>query len=159
MNITKSINPFPLFCWITFGLGCVSSKKPLSIIPLNMLNHVDTIVDRGKTVKHKADFYLVQGYRDNKTTQDYIETFVQKNRDTTLKHNTNYSIIFYRESKQTNTQNIIANPRVIDRYSQNNDQIYSYSWMNGQFLARYKIKKGKIVEPKSNIKVEDVPKQ
>jgi hypothetical protein len=155
----KPLKMLVLLCLIAAGLSCANSRKPLSIVPLNMLNHTDTVIDRGMNVKNKADFYLVQGYVDNKNTRDYIDSFVEKNRDTGLKENSNYSVILYKESKQTNVENIMANPKVIDRYSQDNDQIYHYSWMNGKFVARYKVKKGKFVEPKSNVTVEDIPKQ
>ena len=65
---------------------------------------------------------------------------------------------FLKESSQTNERNIIeSQKKVIDRYSNDHDEIYEYRWAKGSFLAKYKIKNGIIVKPKNDIKVSDIP--
>jgi len=153
--ISRPLN-FSLLGLTLFLYSCTSAQKEITIEPLKMLNNIDTFMDRGKMVISKFDYYLISNYRDNKRTQNFIDSFVQQHKDSSIAKYSHYNIVFYRESSETNVKNILANPRVIDRYSQENDWIYSYHFINGKFLSRWKVKKGEIIEPKNNIVVEDI---
>lgn len=113
----------------------------------------------GRMQIDKFDYYLVEGYSDDSTRRQYLDSFVEKNKDQELGKYGNYAMVFYKRSKQTTVENITANKKVIDRYSNQHGLIYEYHWSNGDFLARYKLKNGTIVEPKNDIRVEDTPKE
>lgn len=145
-----------IFSLISFFYISCFAPKEISIIPLDMLNYVDTFTDRGEKIKFKSDFYLVKNYSDNRRNLFLIDSFVEKNKSKGLDTFTQYGIIFFKESSKTNIQSILLNPKVIDRYSNNNDKIFQYNWSKGKFLSKFKIKKGKIVEPKNDIIIEDI---
>lgn len=131
-----------------------SDSNNITIVPLEVLNQIDTL--NGRT--YKFDFFLVNGYVDNKRSRMVIDSFVVKHKgDYPLKFD-QYDMTFYKYSEETNVKNIIANPRVIDRYSQQHDLIYGYSWINGKLVSRMKWKNGEVVDPKGTITVEDIPK-
>lgn len=67
-------------------------------------------------------------------------------------------MVFYKRSSVTTIENIIANPRIIDRYSQDNDLIFSYEWVHGKSFSKFKFKNGRLVNSKiKNITIEDIP--
>lgn len=147
-----------LFCFICcLQWGCSRSQQPISIVPLPMLHYTDSTMDRGKQVIYKSEFYLVKNFREDKTTEALIDRFVNYKKDKQFQKYSDYKMIFYKESDQTNLKNILANRRIIDRYSQENDWIYCYKWSNGKFLSRWKIRNGEIIDPKNDIKVENIP--
>lgn len=122
-----------------------------------MLNYIDTSLDRGKQVIYKGDYYIVKNYKESKAMEELIDSFVEQNKDTQIQKYTQYRLTFFKESSKTNLSNIMTNPRIIDRYSNDNDRIYEYHWSNGKFLSRWKIKNGEILEPKNDIIIEDIP--
>ncbi len=138
-------------------MSCSRHQK-ISIVPLTMLDRIDSIHGNGQTTISKANFYLVKGFADNDNSEKFIDHFVETNKATNPDNYTQYDMTFYKESNETNPENIIQNSRVIDRYSQNNDWIYSYGWMKGKFMGKWKVRNGEIVDPKSHITVEDIPK-
>jgi hypothetical protein len=137
--------------------SCSSAQKKLVIVPLPTRDYIDTSYFRGKQAISKIAYYIVQGYKNNKRTEKLIDSLVPKIRDSNFSDYSHYEVVLYKESNQTNIKNIKAFPRVIDRYSQDHDWIYSYKWSEGQLLYKWKIKKGKIIKPKQNIKLEDIP--
>jgi hypothetical protein len=137
--------------------GCANTQKEISIVPLDMLNREDTLKDGGKILFYKAKYYLVQNYIDDKKTQQYIDKFVQRNKDPNLQKFTQYNMVFYKESKSTSLKKILENRQYADKYVHLNDRIYNYWWSsNGNFFTKYKMKNGEIIEPK-NIDVEVTP--
>jgi hypothetical protein len=64
-------------------------------------------------------------------------------------------MMFYKESEYTNEKALKKNPRNLYRYSQQNDWIFTYTWCNGTFMGRTKIRNGEFVNPGTNITVED----
>ena len=138
--------------------GCSHSQSKISFEELTMFGHTDTSIDLGKTRIVKARFYIIEGFRDTKEVEKKIDSFVNKNKDPNLSHYTQFTMVFYKKSSITNIEHLAAHKRDLDRYSQNNDLVYSYYWTDGgKFRERYKYKNGEMVEPKSNIKVEDIP--
>jgi hypothetical protein len=148
---------FLIICFILTN-KCTNNKNTSIVIDhLTMLDHLDTMIDRGSIVLNKSEFYLVKGYEEKKQFSRYIDSFAMK-LDSNAKKYTDYNIIFYKESSETNRKNIIAYPRIIDRYSQEHDWIYQYSWSNGKFLLKWKIKNGEIIEPKEkDFEIKDLP--
>src|SRR5687767_1988874 len=117
-----------LICFGYVSISCSQAQKQPNIIPLTMLNYIDTFNDRGKQVISKSDFYLIQRYRENKRTESFIKQFVNKSKDANFQKYSQYKIIFFKESKKTNVKNISASTKVIDRYSNDNDRIFEYHW-------------------------------
>ena len=151
------LHPFSYICFCLILSGCSYSQNTSSIIPLKILNYVDTTIDRGEQIISKTDFFLVQNFQDGKLTEDYIDKFVETHKDSNLNKYAQYTIVFYKESERTTLANITANKRIIDRYSQENDWIYSYRWSNGKFLSKWEIRDGELVDPKDNIIIENIP--
>lgn len=142
----------------------------IKITPLTSLFHTDTIYfskyfrisekqydsiqnskNKNKTriLISKTEYYLVQEYHDNSYSLDYIDSFVEKNK--TPLPGSGYEIIVYKESSETNLENIEKYKwRTIDRYSQNEDWILTYIW-DGKKMVRQKIKEGLIDEPGDSI--------
>lgn len=148
-----------LFWLTTLFINCTSSQSRISIEPLTMLNYIASVEDRGKMVVNKVNYYLIHGYEDTKKVKRYIDRFVNNNKDSNLEHYAYFSMIFYKASFETNTRNILSNPRVIDRYSQNHDLIYKYWWSNGRPRSTFKYKNGEVIDPKIDIEVSDVPEE
>jgi len=138
--------------------SCDHSQQKLSISPLPMLDIRDSLEVDGIKTFSRADYYLVKGFRDTKNSELFIDSFVARKKAGDLDKYSNYAIVFFKESSQTNERNIIeSQKKVIDRYSNDHDEIYEYRWAKGSFLAKYKIKNGIIVKPKNDIKVSDIP--
>jgi len=127
-------------------------------IPVKELLDIDTTMFKGKTNIHKQEVYFIDHYRDDSLAVKTIDSFVNKNKDPLLQTYGGYSVTFYKLSDETNIINIIANPKVIDRYSNQNDLLYSYKWLQGMFLDRYKYEDGVIIEPKNDVTIKDPPK-
>lgn len=144
-------------CAIISISSCLNSKTKLSFTKLDMAGYLDSSVERGKVITAKGDSYIMEGYKESKETQNSIDSFVEKNKDSLLSKYSQYEITIYKKSAKTNLKNLTDNPRDLVRYSQTNDRIYEYVWTNGVFLVRRKIKNGEIIEPKYDIKVEDIP--
>jgi hypothetical protein len=125
-----------------------------------MLDIVDSMSVDGKKTFHRADYYLVKDYTDSKSTVNFIDSVINTNKAGNLGEYSDYAMIFFKESSQTNEQNIIeSRQKVIDRYSIDHDEIYEYRWSNGKFLAKYEVGNGVILNPRNSIKIFDVPKR
>lgn len=155
----KKMRNYSIICFFVIAISLCSCKtEPLLITPLEMLSRVDTPSFDGKKVSTKVDVYLVSGYDDNSKTRIAIESFIDKNKKDNFLKYMQYEMIFYKESSETNPKNIIANPRIIDRYSQKHDLIYASIWMGGKHLVTEKWKNGEIISPNKKVFVEPVPK-
>ncbi len=134
---------------------CGISQKRLIFESIPYLNRIDSLISKD-TVITKQESFLVENFIDNSETEGLVDKFVQ----THIKSNDivtiDYLITFYKKSAKTNLENLKKNPRDLDRYSQQHDLIYQYSWSKGKFIARYKFKNGNIISPEGDIKVEDV---
>ena len=137
---------------------CSSHFNNVIIEPLPTLTWIDTVIYHGNLNFNRSEYFLVKGFNDNKETADYINLFASRFADSVGKKYNNFTIMFLKESSQTNAKNIIANPRVIDRYSQENDWIYKYSWAQGKLYSKWKVRNGEIIEPnQKDIEVKDLP--
>ena len=144
-------------------LGCQPAKEPVFIksdFISDSSHFYPGIDDKDLNV---SDAYYIKNFRYNEETYKAINDFVQKNKsDSNINKCLNYSMVFYKYSKETNDSNLRANPRQLDRYSQQHDLICDYKWSQGTFTEVYWHKNGKIVkegyprrEP-DDFKVEDV---
>jgi len=143
---------------LIFFINCKSRAQKMVFIPVKELLDIDTSMFKGKKFIYKQEVYFIDHYRDDSLSVKTIDSFVNKNKDPLLKTYGGYSITFYKLSSETNIKNIIANPKVIDRYSNQNDAIYLYKWLQGKFLIKFKYKDGEIIEPKNDVTIKDPPK-
>lgn len=136
-----------LFCLSVCAL-CACKEKEIRFVPLTQFDYVNKSFDNGKQIVDKRLNFIIVDYSDNKKTTLLIDSFALKTAGDDFKNYTNYSLTFYKYSNITNIEHLKANPRDIDRYSQDNDMIFDYNWSDGKFLLRKKIKNGRVVEPK-----------
>src|SRR5690606_11734426 len=155
MKSVVATSSFIIVIFLCIQCNPTSSDK-IAIVPFDLLNNRDTFTYRGEILFNKSEYFLIKNYSKGKSTEDYIDSFVNANKDSNLDKYSNYGITFYKESAKTNIQNITKNPRDLDRYSQKHDLVYKYKWINGKFIYRFKFKNGELV-PKSDIIVKDIP--
>jgi hypothetical protein len=82
-------------------------------------------------------YYKIKGYRDTKTNSKIINDFVERTKDVNLNRYTWYSISFFIASDETNIISLKQHP---DRYYNQDNIIYEYTWFRGKFSARLSIK-------------------
>jgi hypothetical protein len=140
------------------SIQCCKSQ-PLTIVPLDMLNVIDTLKDERGIAINRADYYLIKGYKPNKNALQLIDSFAASKRNSVSEEYAHYDICFYKESKQTTIKNILENPKITAIYSLQHDLIYDYSWINGKFVTRYRFRNGAMIEPKGKITLEPPPKE
>lgn len=139
-----------LFCFLFL---CSCSQKPLQFIPLSQFDKVDTSITKGRfTLKYRN--FIVEYYRDNETSLAAIDSFVNLNIDTNYTKYENYIYVFYKSSDVTNVDHLKSDPRDLDRHSQQNDWIYTYTWSRGTFLGRERIEGGRIVGTNADIRIK-----
>lgn len=140
-----------------FLLGCFIKKEALAFEHLEMLDNLDTSISNGKLLQFKSKSFLVKGYKFNKKNELIIDSFAMKVKTKDINTLTQYTLTFYKMSKQTNAENLTKYPRVLDRYSNTHDLIYVYIWRDGEFRMREKFKNGKMIEPENKIEISDIP--
>ncbi len=149
-----------LFLLIILLTNCTPNSSQISAVPIKILDYVDTLKSDSGINIDKSNNFLVQNFSDTKKNEEYLDSFVFGRNDIDVKNYASYSIVFYKKSAVTNIKNIKANPRIIDRYSQENDLIYKYVWLHGKFANKYKYRNGIIVNSKiKNISIEDAPEK
>ena len=84
---------------------------------------------------------------------------VKKYRDKDYMKYQDYYMILYKESKYTNEEYIKKDPRSIDRYSQEHDHRYTFSWSNGKFEGMDKFKDGELLNSSGDIRIGPVPEK
>lgn len=131
--------------------SCSNGQEKIAIVPLTMLNYTDTSYLRGDAMLAKSDFFLVLNFKDNYESQVFLDNFIKQKRDVIFSDYDQYSIVFFKESKETNVKNLSEDKRVLFRYSNQHDRIYEYHWITGKFISRWKIKNGEIVDPKNEV--------
>lgn len=130
---------FALLC----GLLSSCKHEQLNIVPIPQLSKIDSIENAGAMTSAKFDYFLVEGYQDTKDVQNKIDSFVERAKADNPSNFFQYDMIFYKKSDKTNIESIAADRRLIDRYSQEHDLIYSYSWSKGQLVSKMKFKNGR----------------
>ncbi len=152
---------FLLFCsgilLSFFLLGCFIKKEALTFEHLEMLDNFDTSIRNSKILRFKSKSFLISGYRSNKKNELLIDSFAKNVKALDAATFTQYTVTFYKKSKQTNAENLTRNPRILDRYSNSHDLIYIYIWRDGEFRVREKFKNGKMIEPENKVEIRDIP--
>ena len=141
------------FCLIVL-LGSCISQKPVEFILLQSSK------DSGEPKYNKLYYsaiYIVKNYSDHKKSQMQIDSFAMNLGNKNQTRYNSYLLMFYRESAITNLKNLKENPRDLDRYSDIKDHRLDYHWSGGTFLGKMKYRNGVMIDPKSNIKLEDAP--
>lgn len=137
-------------------VGLVACRqKELFFLPLSLHEKVDSSIARSSRVQ----YFIVRGFSNDKECLRQVDAFAEKSKSSDYANFPQYEIVFYKESDQTNLNNIAKDPRVIDRYSQEHDEVLSYKWSNGKFISRQTIKDGMPQEGTDKIEVKDLQKQ
>jgi len=132
--------------------GC--DPKKISISQIMDISSADTL--DGKI--YRFDFFLITNYVDNLKTGSFVDSFISVQKgDNPLKFY-QYDMIFYKESNITTLANVKADKKIIDRYSQEHDLVFSFSWSKGRLVSKMKFINGKLVEPQYDIRIEDIRK-
>lgn len=148
---------------ITIFFGCVQKKngssgknsKPIIIHEFFPYYDSALIVTNGDSSKDKLDFFLVKNYEDNLNSDSVIEEFTKNHKNPTWQKYNSYQMIFYKETQITNDTSIKNHAHNLDRYSQDHDWIFSYSWSNGELIRKRKIVNGEYVDSSGKITIED----
>lgn len=129
---------------VPFTLSSCESEdtQALSIQPLTQVNRTYETEVNDYMHHSKIEHYLVDGFQDNAECEAQIDSFVCANLSPDYADFDTYRIYFYKKSKNTNFEDIAANPRRWERDSEANDRIYDYHWMNGRLLSITKWKNG-----------------
>ncbi|MDB5232775.1 MAG: hypothetical protein JWN76_3580 [Chitinophagaceae bacterium] len=136
--------------FIITGMSIVTCKKlsKINFLQIPSLSLNDVRIDRGEKVVNKAESFLIQRNIDD---VHKIDVYAKAYNDSHNNNCAHFDILFYKESSKTNLDNIKLNPRVVDRYSNDNDLLYQYEWIRGKFAARLKFRNGEIVEMKQSL--------
>jgi hypothetical protein len=110
--------------------------KQVKFTPLTQFNHTDTVFVSGKMQFNRTVTYIINDYRDNKETLKAMDSCAKVVAKNEFKGFTYFGVIFYKSSDITNVAHLKENPRDIDRYSQENDMLFYYVWLNGKFYER-----------------------
>ena len=111
-------------------------RKEVSFTPLNQYENIDTVYSEDKVFINKQLLYIINNYNDGDEALKAMDSCAKVVAGTSPKGFTNFSIIFYKSSDMTNVSHLKETPRDIDRYSQENDMMLSYDWVNGKFMGR-----------------------
>lgn len=128
-------------------MGC-GDNKPVVIqqfYPFNKMT--DTSYDNNQMRTLKEEYFLISNFKDNNSTILYIDSFVAKHVNADLIKFNTFRMYFFKESKLTNLIKIEENPRELDRYSNDHDLVFDYSWEEGKFQGRVRIKDGERIYP------------
>jgi len=142
---------------ISFSASCQYQR--LEIVPLSIFNNSDTTLKVNDTMIFNGYTYIVKNYRDNSETEKTIDSFVYAMKDTSYKKRTSVVITFYRESAITNLEHLSKNKRDLDRYSNKNDIIYTYSrtYYGNKYAGWQKLKfKNGELDSSDNIIIENM---
>ena len=125
-----------LFFSLITALGLLScDSNPMKIIPLQMLNEVDTIIHNGDiSVISKIDYYLVENYNSEKS-EAAISQFVASHLDSSCLNFDQYDMVFYEETQEMNVEFINKFPENL-KYKAAIDKlpIKTYTWFSGRLV-------------------------
>lgn len=134
----------------TMLLNC-SSQKPLKFVLLN--NSKEYASESNNKITFWGATYLIENYHNNKYNSKQIDSFALQLGKLKIDSCDSYVISFYNASEITDLEHIIKQPKDLDWYYMN----YQYRWNNRIFLGRTKFRHGKIIYPKSTVKIKDAP--
>ncbi|WP_138765878.1 hypothetical protein [Pedobacter xixiisoli] len=141
-----------VFVLMFLSLFMACEQKPLQFEKLEQFSRIDTMSDNGKPYYYKTDIYIVKKYKDNFQNERTVDSFAYKNRAKDLGDYSSYNIEMYKNSSETNIDNLKKNPKDFDNYTFINDMIYIYSWGGGKWSGKMKFKGRETVEAQPMIR-------
>lgn len=148
------LNAMVIVCY-----SCSPKDDQLVFKSVPTLNHIDSFILPMDSSKHytRSDNFIVEGYSDNKLSNLNIDNYAFSEGSKWARQYKNYSIWFFKKSKETTVENITNNKHIVDRYSVPDDLLVIYYWSSyGKFLKKEIRKNGMPIDFKDDIKVEDV---
>jgi len=100
-----------------------------------------TITD---TVNHpagmKRELFILHHYSGSKKHRAFIDSFARQQHEK-YPGFALHQLMFYKRSSKTNERELARDYKIIDRYSQNHDWVFSYEWDSDHFY-KMEIRKG-----------------
>ena len=148
-----------IFLLLTIICSCKQSPKPQFVQFTTYTKEVDSFVSLDKMRVIYNYFFLVKNYSSKKENISMVDSFANQflNTGKFSPNREEVRLWFYKETSKTNIESIRANPREVDRYSNEHDLVWSYTLQRNNFIERKKFKKGEVVETNS-IKIDKAPK-
>jgi len=110
-----------------------------------------------KKLHFKHRYFLVEHYKNNTAVHKKINEYVFKNLPAGYEKYAQYGMTFFKQSGETNLENIKKNPRIIVRYSERNDIVFSNEWLYRQHYSFNKFVDGESTSPPdTSVHVYDV---
>ena len=148
-----------IFLLLTIICSCKQSPKPQFVQFTTYTKEVDSFVSLDKMRVIYNYFFLFKNYSSKKENISMVDSFANQflNTGKFSPNREEVRLWFYKETSKTNIESIRANPREVDRYSNEHDLVWSYTLQRNNFIERKKFKKGEVVETNS-IKIDKAPK-
>lgn len=128
--------------------GCKSQSKPEIIQFYTYTKEVDSFISLDKMRVYYNYFFLVKNYTSKENVRTTIDSFAIKFLKTGKfsPNKEEVRIWFYRETARTNIEKINANPREVDRYSNQHDLVWGYTLLRNNFIKKEKFLNGEVVQ-------------
>lgn len=143
---------YPTFiCCLIMIAGCRPQEKPEIIEFTTYTKSVDSSISLNKMRVYYNFFFLVKNFSANKEVISTIDSFA-----TNLLRTSHFSpnreevrLWLYKETSKTNIESIRANPREVDRYSNQHDLVLGYTLLRDDFINKKNFENGEVVESNS----------
>ena len=154
-----------IFLLLTIICSCKQSPKPQFVQFTTYTKEVDSFVSLDKMRVIYNYFFLVKNYSSKKENISMVDSFANQflNTGKFSPNREEVRLWFYKETSKTNIESIRANPREVDRYSNEHDLVWGFTLQRNNFLRREKFKNGEVIEtnsvhvvPSPKFKVEKV---
>lgn len=131
---------------LTIASGCKHQSKPEIVQFTTYTKEADSLISLDKMRVYYNYFFLVKNYSTKIDVTSAIDGFAlgflkdgkfSPNRE-------EVRIWFYKETSKTNVEAIRANPREVDRYSNEDDLVWGYTLLRTNFIKKEKFKNGEV---------------
>lgn len=112
------------------------THKQISFEEITKLRSVDTSYSANGATTIKQIAIIVNNYQSRDEIKKAIDSFAFAKAKNYKDGFNDVLLIFYKASKITNKAHLKENPRDLDRYSENNDMLFTYAWQNGKFKGK-----------------------
>ncbi|RYX92393.1 hypothetical protein EON78_06455 [bacterium] len=106
---------------------------------------------------YRQDFCIVENYKRNAMNEKMIDSMANALYKIYKPKYFSYQLAVYKYSDYTNPTHLTEYPRDLDRYSQDNDMIFTYRWLGNSPVNKWIWRKGEVISPKIDIIIEDAP--
>jgi hypothetical protein len=151
MKIMKTL--LLIYSILIIALSCRQPAKPQIVQFTTYTKEVDSSVSLNKMRVIYNYFFLVRNYSSKKEVISVIDSFANNFLETGKfsPNREEVRIFFYKETSNTNIESIQANPREVDRYSNEHDLVWCFTLKRNNFLKKEKIKEGEVIETNSEL--------